>query len=104
DYDMQPQEAVDAPRIHHQWLPDQVYVEPFALSPDTAKLLEAMGYKITTQTPWGAAEVAASPVPGPAKSGPVTSGNDSTFGGNMREGFVYGASDDRRPAGLALGE
>ncbi len=104
DYDMQPQEAVDAPRIHHQWLPDQVYVEPFALSPDTAKLLEAMGYKITTQTPWGAAEVAAEPVPGPAKSGPATSGNDSTFGGNMRQGFVYGASDDRRPAGLAAGE
>src|SRR5579872_6436739 len=104
DYDMQPQEAVDAPRIHHQWLPDQVYVEPFAISPDTEKLLEAMGYKITTQTPWGAAEVAAAPVPAPAKGGPATSGNDSTFGGNMREGFVYGATDDRRPAGLAVGE
>ena len=35
DYGMQPQEAVDAPRIHHQWLPDAVFAEPFALSPDT---------------------------------------------------------------------
>jgi gamma-glutamyltranspeptidase/glutathione hydrolase len=104
DYDMQPQEAVDAPRIHHQWLPDEVYVEPFALSPDTAKLLEAMGYKIKIQTPWGAAEVAAEPASGPANSGPATSGNDSTFGGNMRPGYIYGASDDRRPAGLAVGE
>ena len=104
DYDMQPQEAVDAPRIHHQWLPDQVFVEPFALSPDTAKLLEAMGYKLTTQTPWGAAELAAAPPPGTIKAGPATSGNDSTFGGNMREGHLYGATDARRPAGLAVGE
>jgi gamma-glutamyltranspeptidase / glutathione hydrolase len=104
DYDMQPQEAVDAPRIHHQWLPDEVFAEPFALSPDTAKLLQAMGYKITTQTPWGAAEVVAVPTPGPAPAGPATSGNDSEFGGNMRPGFVYGSSDDRRPAGLAVGE
>ena len=104
DYDMQPQEAVDAPRIHHQWLPDQVFVEPFALSPDTAKLLEAMGYKLTPQTPWGAVEVAAEPPPGSTKAGPATSGNDSTFGGNMREGYLYGASDARRPAGLAVGE
>jgi len=104
DYDMQPQEAVDAPRIHHQWLPDEVFVEPFALSADTAKLLQGMGYKLTTQTPWGAAEVVAEPVSGPATAGLATSGNDSTFGGNMRQGFVYGATDDRRPAGLAAGE
>ena len=104
DYAMQPQEAVDAPRIHHQWLPDEVFAEPFALSPDTAKLLQAMGYKITTQTPWGAAEVAAVPAPGLANSGPASSGNDSTFGGNMRPGYLYGATDDRRPAGLAVGE
>ncbi|MGD0763682.1 MAG: gamma-glutamyltransferase [Roseiarcus sp.] len=104
DYAMQPQEAVDAPRIHHQWLPDEVFAEPFALSPDTTKLLAAMGYKITTQTPWGAAEIAAVPASGPAGSGPASSGNDSTFGGNMRAGYVYGASDDRRPAGLAVGE
>jgi gamma-glutamyltranspeptidase/glutathione hydrolase len=103
DYDMQPQEAVDAPRIHHQWLPDEVYVEPFALSPDTEKMLTAMGYKITVQTPWAAAEVAAEPFP-TTHAGPASSGNDSTFGGNMRPGYVYGASDDRRPAGLAVGE
>ena len=104
DYDMQPQEAVDAPRIHHQWLPDEVDVEPFALSPDTAKLLEAMGYKIKVQTPWSAAEVAVVPAAGMTNAGTVSSGNDSTFGGNMRQGYVYGASDDRRPAGLAVGE
>ena len=59
DYGMEPQEAIDAPRIHHQWLPDVVFAEPFALSPDTQKLLAQMGYKITEQRPWGAAELAA---------------------------------------------
>ena len=35
DYDMFPQEAVDAARIHHQWLPDEVYYEKNGLSQDT---------------------------------------------------------------------
>jgi gamma-glutamyltranspeptidase/glutathione hydrolase len=104
DYDMQPQEAVDAPRIHHQWLPDKIFAEPFALSPDTAKLLQAMGYTITEQTPWGAAEVVAVPVAGAKAGDPASSGNDSTFGGQMRPGYVYGSTDDRRPAGSAAGE
>ena len=43
DHGMTVQEAVDAPRIHHQWLPDTIYAERFALSPDTRALLEAMG-------------------------------------------------------------
>ena len=55
DYGLDPQEAVDAPRFHHQWLPDEVFIEPMALSPDTRKLLTEMGYKITEQAPWGAA-------------------------------------------------
>src|SRR5947209_20191495 len=33
DYGMNAQEAVDAPRLHHQFLPDLLYVEPFVLSP-----------------------------------------------------------------------
>ena len=41
DYGMNMQEAVDAPRIHHQWLPDQIFVEPMALSADTRAMLEA---------------------------------------------------------------
>jgi gamma-glutamyltranspeptidase/glutathione hydrolase len=103
DYGMQPQEAVDAPRIHNQWLPDTVFAEPFALSPDTVKLLQGMGYTIAEQTPWGAAEVIARDVIG-GGAATASSGNDSTFGGNMRPGFVYGANDDRRPAGSAVGE
>jgi gamma-glutamyltranspeptidase / glutathione hydrolase len=45
DYGMNIQEAVNAPRFHHQWLPDQVSVEEW-FSPDTMKALEQMGHKI----------------------------------------------------------
>jgi gamma-glutamyltranspeptidase / glutathione hydrolase len=44
DHDMNIQAAIDAPRIHHQWFPDQIYFEPFGISPDTRKVLENMGH------------------------------------------------------------
>ena len=104
DYGMEPQEAVDAPRFHHQWLPDAVFAEPYAFSPDTQKLLEAMGYKIVVQAPWGAAEVAVSAPLAPGEAGPAAGIPDSALRRRMRPGFLYGANDDRRPAGLAVGE
>ena len=45
-------EAVAATRIHHQWLPDQVYAERW-LSPDTIRLLEAKGHKIVVGRTFG---------------------------------------------------
>src|SRR5690606_36741035 len=56
DHGMDVQEAIDAPRVHHQWLPDTVFVERFALSRDTQRLLEQMGHAITEGAPWGVAE------------------------------------------------
>lgn len=82
DHGMDIQAAVDAPRFHHQWLPDVVYVEPRALSPDTRRRLEAMGYAFETDDPWGAAEA--------ILVDPET-------------GMLTGASDNRRPAGMARG-
>lgn len=58
DFGMDISQAVNAPRIHHQWQPDTVYLEPYALSPDTEKALAAMGYKFDAgnNTPvWGQA-------------------------------------------------
>ena len=102
DYGMNMQEAVDAPRLHHQWLPDEVYVEPFALSPDTAKILGYMGYTIKTQSPWGAAEaILIGPAADPAA--PASSGNDAMAASKPIPGKLYGAHDDRRPAGAAGG-
>jgi gamma-glutamyltranspeptidase / glutathione hydrolase len=44
DYGMNIQEAIDAPRFHHQWLPDRLRFERHGLSPDTRKLLRDWGY------------------------------------------------------------
>lgn len=46
DHGMNLQEAIDAPRIHHQWLPDRVFIEPRALSPDTLRILAGEGYRV----------------------------------------------------------
>lgn len=103
DYGMEPQEAVDAPRIHHQWLPDQVYYERRGLSPDTVKILEGMGHKMTEQTTWGATELIMLGLPGAAGVSPESSGNDSGVSGQVLPGMYYGANDGRRPAGAAIG-
>ena len=103
DHGMQPQQAVNAPRFHYQWLPDTVFAEPFAFSPDTLKLIEGMGMKVETQTPWGAAEMIAVGPPQPVGAGAASSGNDASATAGMAPGLLYGANDDRRPAGSAVG-
>ena len=40
---MNPQDAVDAPRIHHQWMPDRITMEK-GISPDTIDALKARGH------------------------------------------------------------
>ena len=104
DYGMSPQEAVDAPRLHHQFLPDTIYAERFALSPDTRVALEAMGYTITEQNNWGAAALIVVGPPGEAPDTPGAVPSDAAASGRMRPGLFYGAMDSRRPAGLAIGQ
>jgi gamma-glutamyltranspeptidase/glutathione hydrolase len=53
DHHVPLQEAVDAPRYHHQWLPDTLQVEPGALSPSTVAALETMGHRVTPLERWG---------------------------------------------------
>ncbi len=82
DYGMNIQEAVDAPRIHHQYLPDEVDYEPYALSPDTITLLKASGYTLLQLQPWGSAEgIVVDPM----------------------TGLLQGGTDSRAPAGSAAG-
>jgi len=57
DFGMNAQEAVDAPRFHHQWLPDQLQVERAGFSPDTLRILEQRGHQITTERVQGIAQV-----------------------------------------------
>ena len=46
DFDMNIFEAIDAPRFHHQWLPDLIKIEKWGTTVDSIRLLEAMGHKI----------------------------------------------------------
>lgn len=102
DYGMNIQEAVNAPRIHQQWLPDAVFYETHGLSPDTLKILEGRGYKMIVQPPWGAAEAIMVGLPG-VKNAKDSSVSDAAVSGKVREGFYYGANDARRPQGAAVG-
>jgi gamma-glutamyltranspeptidase / glutathione hydrolase len=57
DYGLNIQEAVNAPRFHHQWMPDVIKMEKLGFSPDTVRILQRMGHKIeVTRGFWGDAE------------------------------------------------
>ena len=103
DYGMPPQQAVDAPRLHFQGLPDEIFAERFALSPDTARLLRDMGYRIREQHDWGAVELIAVGPPRPDGDRLSSSNADEAMSEGLRPGMLYGANDSRRPAGAAIG-
>jgi gamma-glutamyltranspeptidase/glutathione hydrolase len=90
DYGMDLQEALAAPRIHQQWLPEETFVETHALSPDTRAILEAMGHKLTVPQPEN--HVAAILIGAPALGAKPVGKNK-----------FYGAIDPRRNTGLAQG-
>ncbi|MBS3927313.1 MAG: gamma-glutamyltransferase [Sphingomonadales bacterium] len=94
DYDMTLTEAVDAPRIHAQWLPDVIYYEKNSLSADTMAVLAAKGHKLKPMGYWN--QIAAILVGGPSlKVRPnQATGDKSRF---------YGAIDPRLPVGNAAG-
>jgi gamma-glutamyltranspeptidase/glutathione hydrolase len=90
DYGMHLQEAIDATRFHQQWLPEGTFVEEFALSPDTRRMLADMGHKFTDSRPWSHAIGIIVGAP--------------SLGGAARDGNrVFGANDPRRSTGSALG-
>jgi gamma-glutamyltranspeptidase/glutathione hydrolase len=79
DHGMNVAEATAAPRIHHQWLPDELRVEE-GISPDTVRLLEQKGHTVALQ-----------PAMGSTQSIMVT------------EDGLFGSSDPRRPGALTMG-
>lgn len=79
DHEMNPAEAIITPRVHHQWLPDELRVEE-GISPDTIKLLQEKGHKVVTKAPMGRIQ--------------IIQADDSGF---------YGYSDPRNPDGKTLG-
>jgi gamma-glutamyltranspeptidase/glutathione hydrolase len=104
DFGMTMQEAVDAPRIHHQWLPDTVYIERFALSPDTRALLEARGYQFTEGAPWGVADGITAGAPRLSAPG---WGSEQSLNVGVPElpgAVLFGGHDPRGAAGAAVGD
>jgi len=56
DYGLHIQEAVNAPRFHHQWLPDEIRMERTGFSADTIRLLEQRGHKVVFNEAWSDGE------------------------------------------------
>jgi gamma-glutamyltranspeptidase/glutathione hydrolase len=56
DFGMNVQEAIDAGRFHHQWLPDELRYEKFGLSPDTLEALRSRGHTVTEVEGQGVAQ------------------------------------------------
>ena len=81
DFGMNVQDAIDAPRVHHQWQPDKLSIER-GISPDTVALLKSRGYDVDYAPGVVLAQVAAI----------VSDG-----------GWLQGGSDGRSAAGKAAG-
>lgn len=77
DFGMNIAEATNQRRIHHQWIPDVLEVEP-GFNPDTARLLESLGHNVKETSTMG-----------------------STQSIQVTDRYVFGASDPRRPNALS---
>ena len=83
DYHMNIQQAVNAPRLHHQWMPDTIGFEPFGISDDTRMALEKMGHQFA------------------ARAGYM--GDAEAVMIDQETGMRWGASDPRNPDSAAMG-
>jgi len=100
DYGMTLTEAIDAPRLQQQWLPDETYYERYGLSADTLAILRARGQKMTERRHEN--HIAAIVVGGPRIAGAVQPPRDDQ-GMDVAPARLFGAIDPRRPTGLAEG-
>ena len=57
DHGMNAQAAVDAGRIHHQWLPDRINYEEQMFSPDTLNILTWLGHDLNQRSNQGRAHI-----------------------------------------------
>jgi gamma-glutamyltranspeptidase/glutathione hydrolase len=90
DHGMGLDAAIAAPRLHHQWLPDTLFVEPGRLDAVTRVELERRGHRITEGRPWGHAAG-------------ILVGGSSLAAPAAGEGIYFGVDDPRGELGAALG-
>jgi gamma-glutamyltranspeptidase/glutathione hydrolase len=83
EFGMNAQEAVDAPRFHHQWLPDVIRFERHGLSKDVREALERRGHRLEDVRAQGVAEVIV---------------------WDAKNGVLEGGTDRRAPDGAAVGD
>ncbi len=79
DHGLNIKSAVSAPRVHHQWLPDEIRIEE-GISPDTINMLEEMGHTVKQKSSMGAIQSIM-----------------------IKDGIMYGGADPRRSTSLAAG-
>jgi len=80
-FGMNAQQAVAAPRMHHQWMPDRISLDPFGFSPDTIRLLENMGHTIQVRNSYvGRADIIYIDKEGRRWGGADPRGEDATKG------------------------
>ncbi len=82
EFDMNVAQAIEASRIHHQWLPDRTSFEAFGISPDTRRLYEMMGHQVYERSRQGSA---------------------MGIFIDYEKGLLYGAADSRSFDGKASG-
>lgn len=100
DHGMTLTEAVEAPRIHQQWLPDETYYERFGLSAETLAALKARGHKLVERRHGN--HIAAIVVGGPRILGATPPPPDDE-GVAIPPAHLFGAIDPRLPMGSAEG-
>jgi len=80
DFDMNMQAAVAAKKFHHQWLPDEVYVEKDAIDSSSTQKLEAKGYKIINRGAIGRVDAILKTKWGTYQAGADPRGDDTALG------------------------
>jgi gamma-glutamyltranspeptidase/glutathione hydrolase len=87
DHKMPAMQAVEAPRIHNQWMPDVVTYERFGMSPDTMAAMKAKGHTLPERKSYEGAY----------------QGDGETIAIDPVSGLILGAADPRKPDSKAIG-